>query len=817
MDPILSVSASLAPYPDMLIPPSEKNSDFIMQYGRAMLSAYFRYNTNIGYINLSQYEVNRLYSMGLQDIKQYQNQVDIGADEDGSYNNIDWAQLAIGAKYHNLVKGMMAKNGYRVNASAINPASVEKKLQEKYRDEFNFLFKDQLSEIYGNLNAQDPNAMAQNNGKPDFMSLDELNMYYETDYKSAEEIAAIDGWNCVADSNDWNNVLKEQLSGDLYDYGVCGVRDYVDSNGVIKLKRINVEYLITGWSERPDFKDCPHFGEIVFYTVAELKQLTSSSPQKITEDDWEMLAKTYLGFYNNPYTFSSTSNINTTRPYDGIRIPVLDFEFESVNRYESYQDSEGRILNHGTINEEAIDNMKKIRKDIKVLYKGQWIINTKFIFNAGLVQNLKRREGSLQDVLSNWHLYAPTKKGMRVKSMAENIIPNINNIHLAWYKMQAALAKARPKGLAIDIQGITGITKGDGNVYSPLEIIEIFDATGNMLYKSTDDSGKPLANGRLPLMEIENGMAADVFRFVDIINFNQRVINDLLGFNEVSAGANPNPEVGKAQSEMALASTNNVLQPFFTAYKSVLERTARSCIQRLQDISKNGVKGYINALGKECLAVLGSFPDMSLCDFGIMIESEPNDMEIAILNDMINRELAVRSQGGGGGITFADAVAIRDIMKYNPKKAAKMLDIRKQRHAAEDAKIQQANSQANAQMQAQVAQEAMAMKMQMETEKIKLQEELKGQREAMLEQVRNEAKLMLQQMVNDGLKDIQEMKSATDVIIQDAKNHADMEAKDMAGGYNLMMKQMDIEGRNGMVHDGEGFLPPKVASKNEKP
>jgi hypothetical protein len=789
-------------FPNPLISPKQKDYKYIMQYGKAMWYTYLRYNSNIGYINRTQYEINRMYSMGIQDIEQYKNIIDIKDGKDGSsYLNLDWSQLAVMHKYANIFRGLMTNTNYKITANAINPIGIDKRNQAKLKDMFNFQFKDKLAELNQYLGVEEQPQQA---NKPEFSSLEEVELYYEHDYKLDEEMAAIDGWNIIAETNDWNNEIKEQLSADLFDYGICGTRDYVDSNGVIKIRRINPENLVMGWSDRLDFKDCPHFGEVVFKTVSELKQLTSASPQELDEAGWEKLAKSCLGNWNNPLTFVSMNTYNTSigRPYDGIRIPCLDFEFESVNRYEyvTEKDHTGNDMiietdpTLGTVEEDSVYNRKRIRKDIKVLYTGVWVMGTDIIFDAGLAQNLKRRNGSLQDVMSNFHLYAPTKKGMRVKSLVEMCIPLVNNIHISWFKLQAAMAQATPKGLAIDINAITGIVKGmGGETWNPLDIIELRQATGTLLYRSVDDEGRPLGNGRLPIQEQENGMAQDIFRYIDIINNNHKMIYDLMGFNEVSAGGTPNPETGKAQSEMAIQATNNALKPLFKAYTSVLERTARSCIQRLQDTSKNGVKGYEQSLGAMNMAVLGAFPDLSMWDFGIIIEQAPSDQEIQLLDAMAQRELSVREQGGAGGITFADYLTIRDVMKYNLKKAARLLDQRKKISAMEFAKMQQANSQANSQAQAEASMAAskQAMEMQMQMDKFKFEMKLQG--DMQLQQMKDQMAIQKQLLANEGILEKAEMDNTTAIIIADSKNHTNSTIEQMGLEYQTLHNQLDRE------------------------
>jgi len=764
-------------FPNPFVHPKYKDYKYIMAYGKAMYNTYLSLNTNIGYINRSQYELNRMFVLGVQDIEQYRSQVDIlDGTDGGSYLNIDWGQLPVLHKPYNIFKGLMGDMSHRITAQDLSPLSIDTKTQAKLTELFNFKFKDQLTAIAESMGQESP--------KPSrFKSEEDIELFYKNDYKLDTEIVAVNAWNIIADTNDWDNEINQQMASDLFTTGLCGTRDYVDSNGVIRVRRIKPDNLVTGWSDRYDYKDCPHFGEILFYTIAQLREAASSSPQQILEHEWEKLAKSMLGLYMNPLLMNGIPNNQATtlgRPYDGIRVPVLDFEFESVNRYE-YESSEDKNGNKmfieidpdlGTLEEDAVYNKKRVRKDIKVLYTGKWIIGTDLCFDAGLAQNLKRRKNSLGDVMSNFHVYAPSKIGMRVKSLAEMCIPYINNIHIAWYKFQAAVASASPKGLAIDIAAVSGIIKGEGETWQPLDIIELRKATGTQLYRSRDENGQVIGNGRLPIEEIENGMSADTFRFLDIIARNQQMIYELIGFNDISAGSNPNPEVGKAQSQMAMQSTNNALKPLITAYSDVLVRTAKSCIQRLQDISKNKMKGYIQALGESSMAILGAFPDMSLSDFAISIQFKPNEEDLAILNQFIQRELSVKADGMGGGLTVSDAFAVFDVMKVNPKEAAVLLDKRKEDNDARYQQQQQANSEANSQAQAQASMQAqqMAMQMQLEMEKQKMsmKAEMEGQLTEMIETMKTER----QAMMDDAALEREMLKAEKDIFVAEMKANA---------------------------------------------
>jgi hypothetical protein len=772
-------------FPNPFVPPSQKDYKYILAYGQALYSKYRGLDTNIGACNTDQYQINREYVLGLQDVLQYKDKVDIvDSKTEDSYHNIDWGQLPVLHKPFNIFKGMMGDMSTAITTVDMSPLSINAKKEKEKTDSFNFLFKEELTVINEALGNPQPNLSR-------YKSLEDVEMYYRNDYKTNEEILAAKAWNIIADNNDFDSEINQQLAGDLFVAGVCATRDYVDSNGLIKIRRINPDNLIVDASDRLDFKDCQHFGEIMYLTIAQLREMAAASSQLIPESEWEKLGQTSRNV-GSLSVFGDRQRDGYGYYYDSARIPVLDFEFESINRYEyeKYQDDEGNEQfvevdkNFGTEKEEAVYDKKRTSKDIRVLYTGKWIIGTDYIFDAGLVQNIKRTKG-LGGVISNFHVYAPSKIGMRVKSLAEMSIPYINNIHVAWYKFQAAVTSASPKGLAIDMAAITGIMKGQGQTWKALDIIELRKATGNQLYRSRDDNNNVIGGGRLPIEEIENGMAADTFRFLDIIQRNQQSINELIGFNDISAGSNPNPEVGKAQSQMAAQATNNALKPLITAYTSVFLRTAKSCIDRLQATSKHGVKGYISSIGESGMAVLGSHPDMSMCDMAITVKSIPQTEELAILNQFIQRELSVKSEGLGGGLDTSDALAIFDLMKTNLKEASLLLDKRKADNARAFQAQQQASSEANAQAQAQASMQAQQQSIEVTMMLEKQKMEMKSAFESQMAQFIEQSKTERQAMMDEAAKERELIKAEKDIIVAEIKADSDMESK-AVDTFNLL-------------------------------
>ena len=61
----------------------------------------------------------------------------------------------------------------------------------------------------------------------------------------------------------------------------------------------------------------------------------------------------------------------------------------------------------------------------------------------------------------------------------------MQQIHI---KLQQLIAKSRPNGIYIDVDGLEEVAMGDGTFLSPLEVIKIYNQTGNVLGTSSRPS-----------------------------------------------------------------------------------------------------------------------------------------------------------------------------------------------------------------------------------------------------------------------------------------------------------------------------------------
>ena len=741
--------------PDHLINPKDKNREWLLNCAEWIWQDYGSLTTNIGACNSHNYQLWRNHRMGIQDVTQYKTQLGCDDTSEEILKVIDWTTLPYLQKLHEVIKGKMDSLGYKMSATAINPLAIDEK--EKVR--YDYQFRQLIAPYFPSL--------APSEGEP--QTPEQLEVFMK-DYKLAAEVACETVWEMVAHINNFDSV-KTLLIEDLIDYGVCFVRDTVEANGNIKTRRVDIESLVVGFTKCHKFSDCAYFGEIRYLTLSEIKSIDNGANFGKKELE-EIKAQGRSSFYSQTTTpwFASHSSIYNER--DG-KVACLEFSIESIDDIEvAFETDSNGNLNVKTKDLSSTDRKTNTykKKSLKTYYTGIWVIGTKHIFAYGRETNVKRYKESLTEAVPNWHGYAPTMRNMQCYSLMSRCIGIDNNLQLAWYNWQYMIAKAKPKGMAFDVWSLMNVPKSGGGTYKPLELIELLQQTGDALYSSLDGNGNPM-NSKPPF-PIENGISQDLDRLTNAMRFCITQMNEVIGLNDFTDAGNPKADTGKAVALQAVSSSNNALQSLYVAYGSVLERTANSCIMRYQDLNPNGKEEYAMAIGTGIAKYFNIYQDVSLYDMGIRFQPAADQEEIQILQQQIANELAIRSQGGDGGLLVEDVFAIRDIMKTSPKQAAVELERRRKIRQQEAQAIAQQNQQANAQMQ----NAPLEMKMQIE--------EMKAQMKLQSEQMKLDAQAQLIQMRESMITERERMLA----ILESQKSTKDIQLKSEAKSSEIAMQ-----------------------------
>ena len=746
-------------FPSHLISPKEKGKDWILQYAKAAWSSWNNDNPREIFFNARyRYEVYKQYAMGNQSINKYRPLMGIDEESRETWLNIDWSVIPIVPKFRRIALGKLSKLDYNLIATPVDSLANEETQEYFAKTKAKILLREEANKIDPSLLESPALQLDPQEAK----DMEELDMQMNYTFKHQMAIEAEQAIKLVLEQNEIEK-MREDIKECLFDYGVAGYKEFIDSNGAIKIRTINPRNIVINHCRKKDFSDASYIGEVIEMTISDLRQMAGT---QFTQEEYEEIAKNVLGKYGNPKEWPSTLSIYN-KGYDRFKIRVLDIEFFSVNEmvYEQRVDRRGNPIYARAGYEDKNKRKDKFeRVAYKVAYKGRWIIDTNYIFDYGLCTNMKRAKSSLMDTKLSYHIYAPEFWDMRAVGMMEQIIPIADAIQIAWYRLQNAINQSRPKGIMIEMGALDDIPLGaGGKKLTPMKVLDLYNKTGTLVYRKLDAQGR--ATNYKPIEELENGMGRDVMNYWQLIQNHIQMLRDITGMNEMTDGSTPDPRTLTTVAKLAYEGTNNALYNIVSADKKLLESLSNDIILRIQDVSEGGeVKGYVRALGSNTMKFFKVSPDVALYEFGIFLEDKPTDDQRAMLMQQVQAGQA------GGLLDIEDAIIVQNTDNLKVAQQLLAYKIKKRKQEAEESAMRQ--QQMNAQVQQQsavVAEQAKQQTIQVETQsKAQLMElektldskllEMKYQYELQLEQLRQTGKITSKDLENKGKKSVQKIK-----------------------------------------------------------
>lgn len=746
-----------ASFPSHLINPSEKGRDWVLQFCKAAWSSFENDNPReMFYHARYRYEVIKSYAMGNQSINKYKPLLGVDDESKEDWLAIDWSVIPIVPKFRRIALGKLNKIDYNIVATPVDSLANDEIEDFFAQTKAKLLMREEAKKIDPALLENPILALEPNEAK----DMEELEIQMNYTFKHQMAIEAEQGIKLILEQNEIEK-MREKLKEDLFDYGVAGYKEYIDSNGAIKARTINPRNILINHCKNKDFSDAAYVGEIIEMSISDLKQMAGDT---FSASEYEDIAKNVVGKYGNPREWPSSLSIYN-KGYDNFRIRLLDLEFFSVNEmvYEQRIDRRGNKIYARAKYEERNKRKDKFERfAYKVAYKGRWIIDTDYIFDYGLCTDMKRAKSSLMDTKLSYHIYAPEFFDMRGYGIMEQIIPIADAIQIAWYRMQNAINQARPKGIIIEMGALEDIPLGaGGKKLSPMKVLDLYNKTGTLVYRKADAQGR-MTNYK-PIEELENGLGRDVMSYYQIIQNHIQMIRDITGMNELTDGSTPDPRTLTTVAKLAYEGTNNALAHIVQSDKKLLESLANAVILRLQDVA-SGVKGYVRALGSVTMRFFQTSPHLALYEFGIFLEDKPTDDQRAMLMQQVQASQA------GGLLDIEDAIIIQNTDNLKVAQQLLAYKIKKRRQAEEDKamRMQQMNSQVqqeSAMAAEQAKQQTIQVEGQMKAQLIQVEKEMeaklmemKYQYELQLEQLRQEGKVVTKQEENKGKKSVTKIK-----------------------------------------------------------
>jgi hypothetical protein len=735
-------------FPDPLAPESEKETQaYGLSFLKSMYHAWSGYEGQLLNYRRTRYEQARRYAGGYQDTAQYMDLLSVNGDL--SYLNLDWSIVPIIPKFIDLVVNSIANYEFTIKARAIDPVSVDKKKKKEMEMKTKLISKNFIKTLQ---EASGVPLLNDNEFSPE--SEDEIELFMQLSYKQASEIAIEQGLALAMEINDWKE-LSKRIIRDLTVLGTAAVKTELDHRGIV-VRYVDPIYYVTSYSDSPDYKDVTWAGEVRKIRISELK---AEAGDQFTEAQYRDIAKNFIGRNNNPEVFDHNPKFLGDRAYyeyDHFLVEVMEGQFIVPNKIkvEKKYNQYGNYTVHKKSDNYNPPKKSKFKREVKETsyeckYSGKWIIGTSYMYDYGKAKNQIRAKSSLHKTKLDFISYSIDMNRMENLSMCERMIPFGNQIQLIHLKLQHTIAKARPKGMAIEIGALENVPNGKGGTFTALELMDIYDQTGVYFFRYLQDDGSP--SQARPVTELEGGIGSAINELLLEYDHNLRMLRDVTGINEAREGSMPDKDSVVGVAKLNLIASNNATKSIHDAYLNIYKRTAESSVLMIQDLVyyDKPYRGYSNAIGSTNMEIIEVGKDVSLHEFGLVIEAVTDEQERATL------ELDLRAGIDSKEIRPEDAAVVRSIK--NTKLATQYMLLKRKQYLQEQMEQAMAQSQANAEQQAVAAERAEQAKVQAAAQlsQLKMQEkEHEARIDTQVEMVKHQHKLEEIELTNEGKRDV---------------------------------------------------------------
>lgn len=681
------------------IPVSEKKGNWCKSWAEAIYARFLFGMTFTNASKVQKYELLRQYGAGDQPINIYKDWL-LGNEQENperaAYYNINWNIFSPWPAFKSKVMGRMETQDHKVVVNAIDKSSAIEKEDLKWQAYFELEYNSFMQELQlMGIDVPRSGYIAS--------SIEELEAFDKLGgFKLKQEIGlekAIEYTEYVSDFGE----IKKKIINDFIDIGCSAFRDFTDVDGVVKYKYIDFSRLVVDYSRETGFKDSRFWGYLEYLTI---NQVRSMAPW-VSEEFLYAAARKYSDLLGNPAwmwgndfvmdgTYSYFDKASNAYVYDTYRVPILICEWLSNDIYykEERINKRGQKIYAESDKRKIINTDKKKTKTVSVpnVYTCHWIVGTDIVFNDGQQYDIPRVGEKRTPRLS---VHAYTLPG---KSMTERVVGNIDQVQLAYLKMQNEVAKGVGSGIAIEVGSLKNIDLGDGDM-KPIEIIKLYRQTGDYVYKATTTAGKynnPYGDAIKP---IANGIGPFLDELVKIMEINIQYMSEASGVDRVSAVAQKPGEVSATEVKLSVAATSDSIQPMYSAYIYLKEQGAINAVQRIliqSKYSKEGYNIYYPILGKSTVELLKISREYIDRIYGLKVEALPNQE----MKSMLIQAATAAMQPGKDGekLSYGDYLLIVDLIDKGQLKQAQMiLNFRHEKARQESLKLQRENMQLNAQ------------------------------------------------------------------------------------------------------------------------
>ena len=748
-------------FPDPLAPYEEKISkEYGLRYAKAIEGQWgstdSTSSTYGGRKNI--FARNRDYANGTQDTsiyKQLLNALDPN-NGDGSLMNLDFTSVPILPKFVRVVVNKILSRNPYPNLEAVDPLSSSEKNREKNRIKNQIKLRPQLQklkELTGEvLVGEDPDTLPE--------TIEEAEILMDTNIKTDAEIAAQVATDMTLSWNNFEDNTFRRCVNDLAALGMSVVKRTNDSNYGIRVEYVDPVNFVHSYTDDPNLDDIVYAGCVREIPLQELKRLAGD---QLTEQDLQKITKNAKRASSNrsmkaPYY---PSKIDKSQ-YGGYTVEVLDFEFKSVDcmHFEEKQNRHGNtgFFFEGMKYKERTGSVYERtphKMEVETVYSGMYILGTDHILNYGRTANVPKNIHDISRAKLSFSAVAVNLNDQLPKSMVDSCVGFADMLQLTHLKLQQAIAKAKPDGLVIDIEGLENVQLGKGGELQPLELHDIYEQTGVFYYRSKNPEG---GFQNPPVREIGNSIR-NINELIALYNHYLRMIRDTTGINEAVDASTPKSDALVGVREQAIAASNNATYDVTNAAMVLYKKVCEDVVKCLQILPPESVifKAYENAIGETNMGVLSSFSELPMYNFGVQVQREMEDKDRVYLEQNIQIALSQKE------LDLEDAMAVRAMKDVN--QAEQLLMVRRKKRM----KKQQEIAMQNSQMQSQQAQQAAMVASQAKQQEMQMTAQLDAQKI----QLETEAEIAIAKVKHEMQKEIEQLR----IMNRSAEKGADQMAR----------------------------------------
>ena len=763
-------------FPDPLADYSVKqDKSYGLQYAKAMYSQWGQStDTHSLYGRRNKiFSRSRDYANGTQDTTIYKQLLNSLSPEkgDGSLLNLDYTPVPILPKFVKIVLNKILSRDPYPNLESTDPVSSSEKNKKKDRIKMQVQARKELQSLKeqaGVVLDMDPDSIPE--------TMEEAEMFMDTNIKTDAEVAAQLATSLTLNWANFNDNTFRRAVRDIVSLGMAVVKRNNDPNKGIDIEYVDPATFLHSYTEDPNFSDLVYAGHIKRIPIQELKRIAGD---QLTEEEYKEIANKVKDKYSNDASRYNSSHyddryMRTIYGYDEYMVELMDFEFISVDCMH-FEEKESRFGNTGFYfkgmdfkpKAKGVFGRKPHRMDIACVYGGTFIIGTDKIFDYGKKKNVPKNIHDLSRADLSYSVTATNFRRMMPKSLVESCTGFADMLQLTHLKIQQAVAKAKPDGLVIDIEGLENVQLGKGGELQPLEIHDIYEQTGVFYYRSKNPEG---GFQNPPVREIGNAIR-NIQELVALYNHYLQLIRDTSGINESMDGTTPKGDMLVGVQQNAILQGNNAIYDITNASMLLYKKVCKDVVKCVQIIPQDSVlyKVYENAIGETNMGVMNSFKNLSMYNFGVQVVKEMEDKDKEFLEQ--NIQMSIQQ----GSIDLEDAMAVRSLKDVN--QAERLLVIRRKKRMKEQQLAAAQNSEAQAmqaQQAAQVASQAKQQEMQMESQFKQQELQLKAQLDMQILQMEHQFKKEIETIKAQATlgfrEDDQNFKEKLEVMKEDGKN-----------------------------------------------